>query len=78
MNQPPGLQTDLLRCSRATRQYVLDMAASNAALLESLEIALPYIEQACSCGDYINDEEFMGFAALLSVEAAIAKAKGES
>ena len=55
-----------------------DLSAINAELLEALEIALPYIEQACSCGDYINDEEFQGFAALLSVESAIAKAKGES
>ena len=78
MNQPPGLQTDLLRCSRSTRQYVLDLATSNAALLEACEAALPYIEQACSESDYINDDEDQGFAVMRLLKSVIARAKGES
>jgi len=27
MNQPPGLQTDLMRCSRTTREWVMRQAA---------------------------------------------------
>ena len=36
MQQPPGLQTDLMQCSRTTRQYVLSLSADLARLREAL------------------------------------------
>jgi len=45
MKQPPGLQTDLLRCSAETRQWVLELSTTFGRLWDFAS------SQPCECYD---------------------------
>ena len=42
--QPKGLQSQLLKCNRATRQWVTELAQENANLRAALEDCMQYVD----------------------------------